>query len=165
MSRLNVDQIYSRTGTSIPELDIPMALVYLSANQSVTDATDTLVDFDSVSLDTHDWFDTGTHRYTPQIAGYYMITWRVAVNGTTVVQYYSRLRKNGGTVFQGDRLLGISGTTTAGIGTAVSSWILLNGSTDYVDVTGFVDATSGTQFYGSNSGVGSYFQAHLIRRT
>lgn len=162
MSRLNVDQIYTRTGTGVPEIEIPMLYVSLATNQDVADNAERLVRFDTVNVDTHSWWVSSPDpRYVPQIAGYYMFSWRVAVNGTSVIQYYSALRKNEGATIRGDRILGISGTTTAGIGSSCSAWLEMNGTTDYVDVIALVDATSGgTQF----SNISTYLQAHLIRK-
>jgi hypothetical protein len=161
MSRLNVDQIYSRTGSSVPEIEIPMLYVTLGTNQDVTDNAERLVRFDTVNVDTHSWWVSSPDpRYVPQIAGYYMFSWRVAVNGTTIVQYYSSLRKNESTIIRGERILGISATTTAGIGGSCSVWLEMNGTTDYVDVIGLVDASSGTQFSNSST----YLQAYLIRK-
>jgi hypothetical protein len=165
MSRLNVDQIYSRTGTSIPEIEIPILTVFLSSNQTVTNNTETTVDLNSVSLDTHNWFDTDTHRYTPQLSGYYMFNFRVAFNGSGITVYQAKLIKNGSIAFVGDRVLGSLGTTTAGCGTASSYIFEMNGSTDYVYLTGLVSASSGNQFYGTGSPFGTFLQAQLIRRT
>lgn len=168
MSRLNVDQIYSRIGTGVPEIEIPILSVDLSTTQSVGDAVETLVEFDNVIIDTHSWFDTNTHGYTPQIAGYYLFTWRVAASGTNFFQWYSLLKKNGVNAFRGDRFLSSATVTTAGdAGSAASAILEMNGSTDYVSVYGFVDLTtggSGPGFFHNSNGTGSYFQAHLIRK-
>jgi hypothetical protein len=164
MSRLNVDQIYSRTGTSIPEIELPILEVFLSTNQTVTTNTETTVDLDIVSIDTHNWFDTDTHRYTPQIAGYYMFNFKLAVNGNTISIYQSKLIKNGSISYVGGRMLGSFSTTTAGFGTTSSAIIEMNGSTDYIYMTGVVNASSGTTFYGSGSPFGTFLQAQLIRK-
>lgn len=142
---------------------IPVFYAWLTNTTNVTDNTNTKVVFDTVSFDSHNYYSSATGRYTPLIAGYYRFDYRVAVNGTTIIQYIADLYKNGSIVFRGNRLLGISGVTTAGIGQTSSQIVYMNGSTDYVEVYGLVDASSGTAFYGAG-GQGSFFQGQLIKR-
>jgi hypothetical protein len=146
--------------------NIPMLFVYRSSgagSQTITNNTTTKVQFDTVGIDTHSWWDAVNYRYTPQIPGYYRFDFAIGHNGTTITQTITDLYKNGGLLFRGYRILGISATTTAGIGGSSSRIDYMNGTTDYVEVFGLVNASSGTAFFGSSAS--TFLQAQLIQRT
>jgi hypothetical protein len=149
---------------SLPPIatQFPYFHAYRSADQTVGDRTTTRVSLNVVANDTESWWDATNYRYIPQIPGYYLFTWKIGINGTTIIQYYSYLYKNGGPVSY-ERALGISGTTTAGIGGVSSLIIYMNGTTDYADIRGWVDAASGQGFA---AGVwNTFLQGCLLQRT
>ena len=156
MSRLNVDQIYSRTGTGTPALrEMPCFDSALSQEQTgLTSGTITLTQMQS-TLDTNSWFDNDNYRYNPQIAGYYQIScgaWGSTTSYTTDARIITYLYKNGVSV-------GTIGYATfwsnANALAAGSKLIYLNGSTDYIDFRAAITAsgspsiiTAGSQFSG-----------------
>ena len=162
MSRLNVNQIYSLTD-DIPFIDIPIFSAYLSSTTNVTNNTSTKVVFDVVEYDSHNYYSSSTGRYTPLIAGYYRFDFRIGHNGTTLTQFITDLNLNNVKRIRGNRILGISATTTAGVGFASSGVVYMNGTTDYVEVYGTVAASSGTAFYGINNSE-TFFQGQLIKK-
>lgn len=113
MSRLNVNQIYTRDGTtSLSIQDMPAFRVYSSTSQTLTSTVAETVEYDLESFNTHtSWFNTTTHRYTPEIAGYYHIIYNVSISGSNATNYYSFLVTQDGTVSQ-IRSTGASGTFT-----------------------------------------------------
>ena len=99
MSTLKVDTILKRTGTgtitvgqsgdtiSIPSgatLSVagstitsanngPAFQAYMSANQVISNDTDTVLQFNTEEYDTAGAYDTSTYKFTPQTAGKYFI--------------------------------------------------------------------------------------------
>lgn len=146
--------------------NIPLLSVHRSSgtgNQTVTNNVNTKVQFDTVAIDTDSWWDAANYRYVPQIPGYYRFDYSVGLNGTSVTILQSSLQKNGVTQNFGVRLLGTLSTTSAGMNADSSILVFMNGTTDYVEVFGQVNAASGTSFYGSLAS--TYLQAQLIQRT
>lgn len=164
MSRLNVDQIYTRTGTGSPAIrEMPAFRALAAGDQAVTNSTVTRVTLSNVQFDTNGWFDgTTNYRYTPQIAGYYFFRGMVAANGTSMTQAVSYIRKNGNPYS-----LTVSRTATSvNQYVEVSTIVYLNGSTDYVDQAGLVTASSGAEFFtsvGNESWATSTFEGFLVR--
>jgi len=142
--------------------NIPLLYVYRSTNQTVTTNTNTKVQFDIVTLDTHSWWDAVNYRYVPQIPGYYRFDYSVGLNGTSPTILQSSLLKNGATSHIGFRMLGTFSTTAGGMGGGASVVLSMNGTTDYVEVWGSVNATS-PSFYGASNF--TLLQAQLIQRT
>lgn len=157
MSRLNVDQIYTRTGTGTPALrEMPCFDSALSAEQTgITNNTITLLQMQS-TFDTNGWFDNVNYRYTPQIAGYYQLNggaWGVTNNFSTTSRIILYLYKNGAGV--GGAFGYATFWANANAMASGSKLVYLNGSTDYVDLRASITAsgsisviTSGSQFSG-----------------
>jgi len=167
MSRLNVDQIYTRTGTGSPAIrEMPAFRATLSTDQSFSSAAITVVEFDTVTgegrFDTNNWFNTTTHRYTPQTAGYYWIGGTLRITGTGIARYGVFVYKNGTNYLQGSLI----NTTSTNNPSSVSSstMLYLNGSTDYVELAGYAIATSPTfNFSATPAGGSNVFEGFLVR--
>jgi hypothetical protein len=127
-----------------------MPLLYVTFARDTSGSSNTQFEFDTaytpVKVDTHSYWSTSTHRYTPQVAGYYLVT-----GGATVQDWYwggARPIKN------------YAGTAEAG----VASWIRdegnnhndlpgwghgifsMNGSTDYISLVGIAYGGSSKNF-------------------
>lgn len=114
----------------------PMFRVKQSSDQSISHATDTVVQFNNLShaesFNVGGYFNTSNYRYVPQVAGYYWfgatVTMRTAVPDYVVVT----IRKNGVNTY---RNLGMeSNAQNAHVPAHTSGVIYMNGSTDYADV-------------------------------
>lgn len=170
-SVLKVDTIKSLTGneaitiseSGVPQLNVPAFRAGLSSNQSVTSATNTIVDLDTVSqdktFDTHGWFDTVNHRYTPQTAGYYWINGVLRTTGTNISRTLVYLYVNGVSFIQGTSNNPVSSASPQVL--LVSSVMYLNGSTDYVQLLGQVTATS--PVFASGNSSGCFLEGFLVR--
>lgn len=154
---LSINDSQIATFVNQPVIPVPLFAVRTTTDRATSDQTWWRANFDAVDVDTHGWWDSANYRYVPQIAGYYQFNWLVGAGGTTIVQYYSSLWKNGVGV-KSERVLGISANTSTSIGTPGSYMLYMNGSTDYVDARGWVDAASDWQI-----GAGSHLQGFLIR--
>lgn len=103
----------------------------------------TKVKFDTKEWDLGGYFDIATnYRYTPLIAGIYSVNILVTVTSaeTTAVGDLVILEKNGTLYKDGVQ---ISANANAGIGSALSCLIEMNGTTDYFEVFYF-NGSSGT---------------------
>ena len=132
----------------------PAFHAFLSADQSISDSTYTTVQFNTEILDTNGCYDnSSTYRFTPTTAGKYYIyagvqlqtntasafnlgILQIQKNGTSVISLWNDARNNANGYSKG--------VFTAGIVDA-------NGSSDYFEVKGYIDGTSGTTFFGGAS--------------
>ena len=137
-------------------VNTPSFLAYVSTGQTISGATQTVVAFNTELYDTGSCYDTSTYKFTPNVAGKYMLMakWRQEVQG--VSNFQIRIEKNEqGTssytfpnvIFQNDRPFNYDQTYTGGI-------LEANGSTDnfrvrvYSDSGGDISASFGTYFAG-----------------
>ena len=121
-------------GEGIGSLNVPAFLAKMSANQTVTDATDTKVTFDTEVFDTDSKYDHSTnYRFTPTVAGKYFVYISIGVSaeGDAELQnMFAMLYKNGSQTknshfnFAGNNARFATGTVNA---------IITLDSDDYVD--------------------------------
>lgn len=131
----------------------PSFMVTLNTSQTVTAGTNTKIAFDTVSYDSNSNWSTSNKRYTPTVAGKYLITGHLGcggVNGYCIAFIY----KNGGEVVE-SRFN--SGGNTADSSTTIDAVVDMNGTTDYVELWGY---SSGTTFAGGN--VYTYMSGGLL---
>ena len=133
------------TQTGFGGANTPAFHVYLSANQTVSNATETKVQFNTELYDTGNAYDNSSnYRYTPQTSGkYYFYTDILldsASNNNNIDYVYTEIRKNGTSVtntifdFRTDRdgrKFSVNNFTT----------VDMNGSSDYVEVFGTISAS------------------------
>jgi hypothetical protein len=139
ITKLIADSITSGAIASTPSF-----LAYLGSNQSVSTNTSTKVTIDTEVYDTDNAYDNSTnYRFTPQVAGKYFVygcifhTW----NTNHGWQQKTVIRKNGTDISTWSNL-------SNGIGAAqygsmyTSTTVVMNGSTDYLELFGSFNATS-----------------------
>lgn len=136
-------------------MDGPAFSAYQSSAQTLTSATNTKIQFQTKEFDTNSNYDNTTnYRFTPTVAGYYQVGggFQVASSATggSIAIY-----KNGGGFKSG---AGNPNATTSNQW-QVSALVYLNGSTDYVELYGYVSTgqalVANAQF--------TYFQAAMVR--
>ena len=129
-------------------IGIPIFSAYLSADQTgVVSGTPTKVHLDTVDIDTHSFFDNVTNfRFQPTVAGYYEFYGVVSVDdiddGDYVIAY---LYKNGA---EHTGRVNLSPAANQVPGATVMNIILMNGSTDYVELYGLHNQGSNQAFDG-----------------
>jgi hypothetical protein len=131
---------------------------YLAGAQSVT--TGATVVFDTEEWDVSSWYDTATGRFTPQRAGLYRVSARVASNVliTASHAWATSLAKNGSEARHLGREFEVSsGTAPRAGGTTL---VQVNGSTDYLTV--LVTHAEGSAVALAGTSVFTYFQAEYI---
>ena len=109
--------------------------VNLSANQTLVSNTHTVAAFDTVVEDTLGSFNTSTHRYTPTVAGSYLVFFTGYIIGATAATSYPAIagvRKNGAIVSQGGLFHFVSADVSEAVSEVVA-YVSLNGTTDFID--------------------------------
>jgi len=133
----------------------PAFSAYNSTTQSISSATFTKVTLDTEVFDTNSNF--ASSRFTPTVAGYYQVNGNVRSGGTAKTVAVVAIYKNGSSYGYGNQING-----TSAIQLVVNEVVYLNGSTDYVELYGYVDATTPT-FDFANTSANCRFSASLVR--
>lgn len=132
--------------------------------QTVTNATLTKLQAQTEEFDTASCYDNATnYRFTPNVAGYYQVNGSIYLQATTALAdvNFITIYKNGSRFKDGTAFYG-GGAVGKYVFAQVSTIIYLNGSTDYIELYGYVNGT-GTLTFESSTGAWSYFQAFLAR--
>jgi hypothetical protein len=143
-----------------PLTAMPAFRVTFSNNLSITNNVETVVPYSQATFNTHpEWFNFSTHRFIPQIAGYYQIIYNESISGSTnTTSYYSLLVTQNGTVSQ------VRQIHTAGVVTLFrhvgSDLIYFNGTTDYVEHVVRISGNNGTLTAGDSV---TYMCGFLVR--
>jgi len=143
---------------------------YLSADQFISSSVETKVNIDKVTgegfFDTNGYWSEnvepgetppGLYRYTPQVPGYYFFMGNIRTGGTNQSVQYVSIFKNGAQYEVGEiqRAINI-------VDVVVSSLVYMNGTSDYVELFGYITATSPFFDYASNSAT-CFFSGFLVR--
>ena len=136
----------------------PAFSAYNNATQSITGGTNTKLAFQVKEFDTASCFDNTTnYRFTPNVAGYYMVTAAAELATVGNGYYLLKLYKNGSLAKYGSNFASSAGAYPC---SNLAALVYLNGSTDYIEMYAAAAGNS-TVNYG---GVGvTYFQAYLVR--
>jgi len=136
-------------------LDGPAFSAYLSATQTVSSATFTKVTINTEEFDTNSNYDNATnYRFTPTVAGYYQVSGTLNAATTANVLQIVTIYKNGTEFKRGVSVVPVNGGLVN-----VSALVYLNGSTDYIELYGYIN--TGTSF--TSGSTITYFQAAMIR--
>lgn len=135
------------TGLFLPNRT-PCFFAELSSDQTLSDATETVVQFDNEDFDIGGIWNTSNYRLTVDgnTLGYYFISCYLLASGSNTVQdMHIRLRKNG-TVYvetynASEMATGSASSTNGSLW--FSTVIPLTTSGDYADVTVYADRSSG----------------------
>ena len=152
----NTITLPAATGTMMVSGNMPAFSVYMSANQSVTTGTWTKAQLNTENFDTNSYFDNATnYRFTPLVAGYYQINGSTNTeSSTTRTRLLAAIYKNGTEYKRADM------NYTNVNSSFVADVVYFNGSTDYVELYGFVNGT-GTVFVGGN--YATFFSGAMVR--
>lgn len=143
-STLDASGLTAARTHALPDAGGTLALVgpcfsaYMSDPQTLTSGAFTKLNFDTIRFDTHGAYSTANKRFTPGIAGKYLVSSffdYVGATGLTIA--ILSIYKNGSEFIRVQDLRGPSGTVGAGGGADI---IALN-STDYIEMYAYVVAT------------------------
>ena len=177
-SILKVDQLQDSGGNAIITSDgsgnlttqkllYPAFEAYLSADQAITDASATKVEFNTERFDTDAMYDNSTnYRFTPTVAGKYFVYGQSFMGqggfgNATLKQSFVMIYKNGSRygAIENAHTNNEARYLTPNIGIVID----FNGSTDYVELYGQCEITSGTvTFFGNTNTDYTCFGAYRI---
>jgi hypothetical protein len=136
----------------------PAFSAYIGTTQSITTSVWTKAQFNTESFDTNNNYDTTNYRFTPTVAGYYLVNYTLAFISGAATGLYAGIYKNGVrtryvVAYSGANYLddwNISG----------SNLIYMNGTTDYIECWGL--QVSGSPAFSGGVDI-SWFEAVLVR--
>jgi hypothetical protein len=133
----------------------PAFSAYAASVQSVSNSTQTKVAIDTKEFDTATCFNTSNNRFTPNVAGYYLVTGQVFYGSSTVSRMIVNIYKNGSSVKIGSDIV------TSGYRVVASALVYMNGTTDYLEL--YTYCVGSGQTIGGSGSYDTYFQAFLAR--
>jgi len=148
----NLVTVPSVTGTAMVSGNMPAFSAYKSSNQSVSSLTNTKVTFNTEDFDTNSNF--ASDRFTPTVAGYYQINAGITF-GSTVSYAQISIFKNGSS-YRYNYLQ----ASAANYSVNISCVVYCNGTTDYIEIYGYINATTPTFLGGSEA---TWFNGVLVR--
>ena len=139
------------TQTGFGGTNTPAFEAYLSTNQTFSDASYTKVNFNTEIYDTDsDYDNSSNYRFTPTTAGKYLVYSTIVMYASGLTYAALNFYKNGSLHKECD--LEVDAGTEQRVVISSSTVIDFNGSSDYVEIYGYLDSTSGTPtFRGSGT--------------
>jgi hypothetical protein len=152
----NTATLPAATGTVMVSGNMPAFSAYKSASQTgLSSGTQTKITFDVEAFDTNSNF--ASSRFTPTIAGYYLINAGADIFATAMTTYTISIYKNG-TVYHQNGNANTSGDAQV----SISGIVYCNGTTDYIEIYG-LGAGTGVGIYGDNTLRYTWFSGSMLR--
>ena len=132
----NLVTVPSVTGTAMVSGNMPAFSAALSGNQTINNDTTTKLTLNTEVYDTNNCYDpTTNYRFTPNVAGYYLINLKAGFSGTGTRNYLFNtfIYKNGSSFSGSSSTLAL--VAGSGVDSSISSSMLIymNGSSDYLE--------------------------------
>jgi hypothetical protein len=140
------------TGTVLVSGNQPAFSAYQSSAQTLSSATVTKITLNLEEFDTNTNFDSS--RFTPTVAGYYQVNMMFSASTTSNTGYVA-LYKNGAAFKFGQ----IATANALGFNASASFLVFMNGTTDYLEMYGYLSTGATTTFGTSNT----IFSGCLVR--
>ena len=149
---------------SIGKLNHPAFRAYRASSQNISDNTETKVQIDTEDFDTDNCYDNSTnYRFTPTTAGKYFVYAQVNCSSSVGEDIHGAtglIKKNGSEIVRNgvDPHNGSKSNQTYNY---VATVVDMNGSTDYLEVFGQIDTSTGTPSFGDGTNQ-TYFGAYRL---
>jgi hypothetical protein len=128
-----------------------------TTSQSFSTGVETKVQFNGETFDTDNCFDSTTnYRFTPTTAGYYQVNCNIYFDNATASTGSVFLRKNG----SNHKMFASATFGASGFAAGGNDLVYMNGSSDYLEIFVYSDATSPKVYLAASS---SYFSGVWIR--
>jgi hypothetical protein len=124
-------------GITVGATAAPAFSAHNASSQSISSSTFTKITLGTEVFDTNSNF--ASSRFTPTVAGYYQINGILRATGTTMTTAVVAIYKNGSVYAYQQTLDGITASSAQLVANEVIS---MNGTTDYLELYGFITATS-----------------------
>ena len=136
----------------------PAFKAVMSATTAISNAGTTKLVLNTEEWDTNSNYDTANYRFTPTVAGYYLITGSVFMSTATTARVGVAIYKNG-SEHAWQFTAGVS--SGGGANPQVSTIVYANGSTDYFELYAAQNYASSVN--AANNGVLTWFSGALVR--
>jgi hypothetical protein len=148
--------VLTTASTTVLPKGVPVFKVHkVNATQSVTVNTWSKITWDTASYEENCSFDFTNNRIILPVAGYYLITTGIAMYAAGVNQLALQIYKNGSLVTTiCNRYLAEGGNATG------SDIVYFNGTSDYLEIYGYIGGSSAGVFYPSI--YNSYFSGAFL---
>ena len=165
-SILKVDSIQNAAGTAAMTIDSSGNLitpnqsvfrVSLNNHQTISNNTNTLVAFDTVTFDPNSWWNNTTKQFLPTIAGYYCsqvsLRWNSSDDWDIADVYF----------YKNNDIMQAASLRNERFETIVlTSLVYLNGSGDYLKVNAQQNSGSDKQIRGTSTGADTNFSSFKV---
>jgi hypothetical protein len=140
----------------------PIAYLYRNTSQTVTVDTWTALSFSTARVDVGTGWASSPNptRYKPTVAGYYRFTGMIsgsAASGSAAANIY----KNGAVV-TGSSYSGAQGSAAINRSGQVETLAQMNGTTDYVELFGYINGAPGSFVYDAGFNVSCFLIAQWV---
>ena len=162
----NTAMTVNSSGLILPKIPI-LQVAATNTDQSLSAGTTTKVQWETVEIDSLSGWSTANNRYTPTVAGYYLVGGVIRFNFPSDVAYLiTSINKNGSST-EGVNMLRNqfnhqSDTIQNGSYPIATGLMQMNGSGDYMEV--YVSADESATLHDVST-VKSYFFAQLVHAT
>ena len=142
----------------------------LTSNQSLPQNSTTTLAFNNVITDTASAYTSGTYRYTPTTAGYWLMQGRMLFTSATIISgrhYFKNvsIQKNGSTVRDYTHPKETSNTDSS-IGSDITAIVYANGTTDYFTIAHYhYDYGNQAAITAEEDGRRTYFTGYYLGNT
>ena len=151
--------------SGVTGLNYPAFHAYLSPNQTVSDNVNTKAQCDTELLDTDNCYDNSTnYRFTPTVAGKYFVFGQVRGDSTgsdSLARVLTKIYKNGVNVVSANNFGSVTNYSNV-FSPYVSIILDMNGTSDYVELFGLIDSSSGTPEIVGGTVAVTHFGAYRI---
>jgi hypothetical protein len=158
VSGTNTATLPAATGTVMVSGNMPAFSAYKATSQTgLSSGTQNKITFTVEAFDTNSNYDTTNSRFTPTVAGYYLINTGADIYATAMTNTAISIYKNG-TYYHQNGNANTSGDSQVNI----SGIVYCNGTTDYIEIYGLGTGT-GVGIYGDNTSRYTWFSGSLLR--
>jgi hypothetical protein len=137
-------------------IKLPVVRVSRTITQGLTCNINQPVFYNVETQDPLDVFNPASGKFTPNIPGWYLLTARDNVAGTSITSVYMYFYLNGSPISMNAGAI-VNSTGATGV---LEDIVYLNGTTDYIQVYVQVNAASGCSVYGA--GINDVFASILL---
>ena len=148
------------TGTIMVSGNMPAFRANLiTANQTISTATYTKVQFNAKTFDTNNCFDSTTnYRFTPNVAGYYQLNSCIQMDGFS--GYIDILIYKNGSQYS---LINIGANAATYPSFEISDIVYANGTTDYFEIYVYQNSGVNKNIYSGSSPAYCWFSGAMVR--
>jgi len=142
----------------------PAFLVSRNLSQQVlSEATNTIIQFDTETIDTDNCYDLTTHKFTPTTAGTYFISANATLSTTSTPKLENAktfIYKNTSVIAQAE-VNPSNSLDMAAASNFVSTIVEMNGTTDFLQAYAYIEAHNGTRIVKYTNGL-TYFCGYKL---